>query len=84
MPTPNYKSLRAQEAGTYLSQLLGLPNSLSAQSMWRLARLKKIPHKRIARQILFRTDWLERYAAEDDAGLLQSGLRVSEGDSGSI
>ena len=68
MSPPNYRSLKAKEAGSLLASLLGLSSPISAQSMWRLARLKKIPHKRIARQILFRTDWLERYAEEDDAG----------------
>jgi hypothetical protein len=70
MPTPSYQSLKAKEAGAYLSTLLGLSKVLSAQSMWRLACLKKIPHKRVARQILFRTDWLECYAAQDDSGLM--------------
>jgi hypothetical protein len=71
MSAPNFRSLKARDAGIYLGTLLGLPRSFSAQAMWRLARLKKIPHKRIARQILFRTDWLEQYAARDDAGLFE-------------
>jgi hypothetical protein len=84
MSTPTYRSLKAKEAGVYLSSLLGLPASISAQSMWRLARLKEIPHKRIARQILFRTDWLEYYAGRDDAGFLQQSYSEGRKDGESL
>lgn len=71
MSPTDYSSLKAKEAGKYLATLLGNTSPIPEQSMWRLARQRKIPHKRLSRQILFRTDWLERFAAEDDSGLIQ-------------
>ena len=74
----NHRSLKARDAGVFLAELLGLSVPISEQTMWRLARQKEVPYKRLAGQVLFRTDWLERFVSEDDSGLLR---RASNSDS---
>jgi len=84
MSTLNYRSLKAKAAGVFLAELLGLPEPISDQSMWRLARQKEIPHKRLAGQVLFRTDWLERFASEEDSGLFQTAISSDSRASGKV
>lgn len=77
MSTTKYRALKAKDAGVLLAELLGLSEPVSEQSMWKLARHKEIPHKRLAGQVFFRTDWLERFVSEDDSGLFHNAIDIA-------
>ena len=53
----------------WVARYLGLP---SEDSVWREARLGRIPHKRIGRRVLFYRDALEQFRQERDSALFRS------------
>jgi hypothetical protein len=55
------RALRAQEAGRYLADALGLPQPFSAQAMWQMGRSAVVPTVRIGRRVFFLTDRLDAY-----------------------
>lgn len=55
------RGLRAEEAGRYLAEALGLDEPFSAQTMWQLSRSAVIPAVRIGRRIDFPTDLLDDF-----------------------
>lgn len=56
----SHRALRAEEAGRYLAERIGLSAAPSRQRMWRLARLKLIESFHLGRSVYFTTDSLDR------------------------
>lgn len=58
------KAMTAPDAGVYVAALIGLSEPLSAQAIWRLARVEDLPSVRLGRRVYFRKDavdrWIER------------------------
>jgi hypothetical protein len=59
----DHTALKASEAGAYLANALGLPERISAQSMWTYARANAIPAIRIGRRVYFDTEKLREFLA---------------------
>jgi hypothetical protein len=54
------RAMNAEEAGRFVAQLLGLPEPLSKEYVWRLTRRGAIPHKRLGGRLWYRdTDLAE-------------------------
>jgi hypothetical protein len=69
-------ALKAAEAGAYLAKALGLPDSISEQSMWAYARSNTIPAVRIGRRIWFTTESLTRFIANGGSPRTSKGAEV--------
>ena len=56
------QAFNAADAGDFLAERLGLPRPITAQQIWKWARVGSLPHRRLGRLVYFLSDELEAFA----------------------
>lgn len=58
------RAMNAEEAGRFVAGLLGLPEPLSKEHMWRLTRRNAIPHTRLGGRLWYRDTDLTQFVEQ--------------------